>query len=240
MNKPPIFHEPAVCLTKFGPESGEAASAILARKDWERKSGTAHHANEFWWGIGEKGTAESLRHLIENYKAKSVIFVAVKDQSPKGSIPQQVLVWRKYRTLGGRQNSDIPKNILVTSAVSTKDGKLKSNHFALVCNATAPIRAGSVGRFANSHYKNLTKAGTGYELGSDKRGQRTTSPLVKWTRHAVTPADCDSVIQFSAHFAEPYCAELQDSKRVPYAQVLALNAIKTVGQWLASVAAIRR
>jgi hypothetical protein len=65
MNNNPIFHEPAVCLTKFGPESGETANAILARKDWERKSGTANHANEFWWGIGEKGTAESIRHLVE-------------------------------------------------------------------------------------------------------------------------------------------------------------------------------
>jgi len=240
MNNPPIFHEPAVCLTKFGPESGETANAILARKDWERKSGIANHANEFWWGIGEKGTAESIRHLVERYKAKSIIFVAVKDQTTKGASPQQVLVWRKYRTLGGHQNIDIPKNILVTSSVSTKDGTLKSNHFALVCNAAAPIRAENIGRFANSHYKNLTKAGKGYELGSNKRGQRTTSPLVKWTSHAVTPDHCDSAIQFSAHFAAPYCAELQDSKRVPYAQILALNAIKNVDQWLAAVAAIRR
>src|SRR2546423_12109522 len=108
------------------------------------------------------------------------------DQTTKGAIPPQVLVWRKYRTLGGHQNVDIPRNILVTSSVSTKDGKLKSDHFALVCNAAAPIRAANIGRFANSHYKNLTKTGKSYELGSNKRGQRTTSPLVKWTNHAVT------------------------------------------------------
>jgi hypothetical protein len=64
MNNAPIFQEPAVYFTKFGPESGETASAILARKELERKSGTADHANEFWWGIGEKGTAESIHHLI--------------------------------------------------------------------------------------------------------------------------------------------------------------------------------
>ena len=80
----------------------------------------------------------------------------------------------------------------------------------------------------------------GYELGSNQRGQRTTSPLVKWTSHPVTANDCNSAIQFSAHFAAPDCVELHDSKRVPYAQILALNAINNVEQWLAAVAAIRR
>jgi hypothetical protein len=227
-------------VSKFGPESGETASAILARKEWERKSGTAGNANEFWWGIGERGTVESIRHLIGKYKAKSIIFVAVKDQKTKETCPPHVLVWRKYRTLGSHRNVDIPKNVLVTSSVSTKDGKLKSNHFALVCNGGAPILAAAIGRFANSHYKNLTKFGKGYQLGSNQRGQRTTSPLVKWTSHAISPADCDSVIQFSAHFAGPYCVELQDSRLVPYAQILGLNAINNVNQWLAAVGAIRK
>ena len=182
-----------------------------------------------------------IRHLIERYQAKSIIFLAVKDQTPKGATPPQVLVWRKYQTLGCRQNIDIPKNILVTSSESTKDGKAKFNHFALVCNTAVPIRAGNTARdFANSHYKNLMKAGKGYELGSNQRGQRTTSPLVKWTSHPVTANDCNSAIQFSAHFAAPDCVELHDSKRVPYAQILALNAINNVEQWLAAVAAIRR
>ena len=33
-----MFQQGAVCLTKFGPESGEAAKEILARKDLERRS----------------------------------------------------------------------------------------------------------------------------------------------------------------------------------------------------------
>jgi hypothetical protein len=240
MSNVPIFQEPAVCLTKFGPESGETANAIFARKEWERKSGKAGHTNEFWWGIGERGTAESIRHLIEKYNAESIVFVAIKDQKIKGAHPPLVMVWRKYRTLAGHQNIDMPENVLVTSSVSTKDGKLKSNHFALVCNSRAAIQAANIGRFANSHYKNLTKSGSGYELGSSQRGQRTTAPLVKSSSHAITPADCDADIQFSAHFVAPYCVELQDSKRVPYPQILALNSIKSVDQWLSAVAAIRR
>ena len=110
MNNPPIFHEPAVCLQSLGRNPVKLRTRFSARKDWERKSGTANHANEFWWGIGEKGTAELICHLVERYKAKWIIFVAVKDQTTKGAIPQQVLVWRKYRTLGAYQNIDIPKN----------------------------------------------------------------------------------------------------------------------------------
>jgi hypothetical protein len=240
MNNAPIFQEPAVCLTKFGPESGETASAILARKEWEQKSGKAAHANEFWWGVGERGTAESVRYLIEQYKAKSIIFVAVKKQTTKDSAPLEVLVWRKYRTLASHQNIEIPENVLVTSSVSTKDKKIKSNHFALVCNSRDPIRPASIGRFANSHYKNLAKSEKGYKLGSNKRGQRTTSPLVRCSSGAITVADCDSTIQFSAHFTLPYCVELRDGKRVPYAQILALNAIESTDQWLSAITAIRK
>jgi hypothetical protein len=56
----PVFQQGAVCLTKFGPESGETAKEILARKELERRSGTRSHRNEFWWGIGQKGTAQSV------------------------------------------------------------------------------------------------------------------------------------------------------------------------------------
>jgi|SRR5580700_6648021 hypothetical protein len=85
MNSAPIFQEAAVCLTKYGPESGETAAAILARKEWERKSGKGAHANEFWWGIGEKGRAETVRDLIAQHKAQSIIFVPVKNQTDVGS-----------------------------------------------------------------------------------------------------------------------------------------------------------
>jgi len=234
MNNAAIFQEPAVCLTKCGPDSGQVASEILARKEWERQSGKGLHTHEFWWGIGERGTAESIRHLIEKYEAKSVIFVASKNQTLRGSAPPEVRIWRKYRTLTGHQNISIPENVQVTSSVSN------SNYFALVCKSPDPIRTGNGGRFANCHYKNLKKFRGGYELGRNRRGQRTTSPLVKYTDGAITAADCDSVIEFSAHFAPPNCVELQDSKSVPYAAIRALNAIRNTHQWLSAVAAIRR
>jgi hypothetical protein len=68
----PVFQQDAVCLTKFGPESGETADEILARKDLERRSGTRAHKNEFWWGIGEKGAAQSINRLISQHGGRRV------------------------------------------------------------------------------------------------------------------------------------------------------------------------
>ena len=56
MRRIPVFEQGAVCLIKFGAELGETAKEILARKDLERRSGIRAQINEFWWGIGEKGT----------------------------------------------------------------------------------------------------------------------------------------------------------------------------------------
>ena len=83
----PAFQQAAVCLTKFGPESGETAEEILARKDLERRSGVDAHKNEFWWGVGERGTAQSIQTLISQHGGNTVLFSAIKDQKPpnKGS-----------------------------------------------------------------------------------------------------------------------------------------------------------
>jgi hypothetical protein len=70
----PVFQQAAVCLTKFGPESGETAKEIVARKELERLSGVGAHKNEFWWGVGEKGTAQSISALISHYGANVVLF----------------------------------------------------------------------------------------------------------------------------------------------------------------------
>ena len=97
----PVFQQGAVCLTKFGPELGETAKEILARKDLERRSGIRAHKNEFWWGIGEKGTAQSVNNLISQYNATIVLFFAIKNQEPpKNGSSSDALVWRKYRMLG--------------------------------------------------------------------------------------------------------------------------------------------
>ena len=177
----PVFQQGAVCLTKFGPESGETAKEILARKDLERRSGARAHKNEFWWGIGEKGTAQSINILISQHGANIVLFCAIKDQKPPKTISaSDVLVWRKYRTLGSGVLRDIPKHVLITSAAVTKRGTIRSTHFALVCNSNVPIKIGGRAyRFSNSHYKNLSKGG---KLGKSARGQRTTTALVKWRK----------------------------------------------------------
>jgi hypothetical protein len=136
----PAFQQAAVCLTKFGPESGETAEEIVARKDLERRAGLGSHKNEFCWGVGEKGTAQSTRTLISRHGGNTVLFSAIKGQTPpdKGSATD-ALVWRKYRMLGGDILQDIPKRVLITSAAVTKGGATPTKHFALVCNSSVAL-----------------------------------------------------------------------------------------------------
>jgi hypothetical protein len=151
----PVFQQGAVCLTKFGPESGETAKEIIARKDLERRSGIRAHKNEFWWGIGEKGTAQSITNLIAQHGANIVLFSATKNQEPlKNGSASDALVWRKYRMLGSDVLHEIPKHVLITSAALTKSGTIRTTHFALICNSSGPIKMGEhVFRFSNAHYK---------------------------------------------------------------------------------------
>ena len=239
----PVFQQAAVCLTKFGPESGETAKEILARKDLERRSGVGAHRNQFWWGVAEKGTAQSIQTLVSQHGGNTVLFSAIKDQTPpdKGSATD-ALVWRKYRMLGGDILQDIPKHVLITSAAVTKGGTTRTKHFALVCNSSVPLKMGGRAfRFSNSHYKNLSKDG---KLGKSARGQRTTTALVRWTNSPISGAECDSVIDFCADLCTPYCVELFDPVRILPTVVAKLNQQVASGlgirQWKLAVATIRQ
>ena len=239
----PVFQQEAVCLTKFGPESGETADEILARKDLERRSGTRAHKNEFWWGIGEKGAAQSINRLISQHGANVVLFCAIKSQKlPENGSASDILVWGKYSVLGDSILHDIPKHVLITSAAVTKSGRIRRTHFALTCNSSVPIEMeGRVFRFSNPHYKNLSKDG---KLGKSARGQRTTTALVRSTSSPISGAECDSIADFFANLCAPYCVELSDPKRIPPSAVAKVNQQIAHGlhptQWLHAVATIRR
>ena len=238
----PAFQQAAVCLTKFGPESGETAKEILARKDLERRSGVGAHKNEFWWGVGEKGTAQSIQTLISQHGGNTVLFSAIKDQKPpyKGSAAD-ALVWRKYRMLGGDILQDIPKHVLITATATTKRGTARTKHFALVCNSSVPIKVGGRAfRFSNAHYKNLSKDG---KVGKLARGKRITAALVRWTSSPISGAECDSLIDFFADLCTPYCVELFDPVRISSSAIAKLNQQIANGlhptQWLHAVATIK-
>jgi hypothetical protein len=236
----PVFQQEAVCLTKFGPESGETADEILARKDLERRSGTRAHKHEFWWGIGERGTAQAITGLISQHGAKVVLFCVIKNQklSENGSAPD-LLVWRKYSVLGGSELHDIPKHVLITSAVVTKTGRIRRTHFALTCNSSVPIEMGGrVFRFSSPHYKNFGKDG---KLGKSARG--TTTALVRSASSPISGAECDTIIDFSADLCAPYCVELSDPKQISFGVIARLNQQiangLNVSQWMSTVSSIR-
>jgi hypothetical protein len=239
----PVFEQAAVCLMKFGPESGETAEEIVARKDLERRAGVGIHKNEFWWGVGEKGTAQSTQTLISRHGGNTVLFSAIKDQTPpnKGSATD-ALAWRKCRMLGDDILQDIPKHVLITSAAVTKGGTTPTKHFALVCHSSVALKIGGRAfRFSNSHYKALGKDGT---LGKSARGQRTTAALVRLTNSPISGAECDSLIDFSADLCTPYCVELFDPVRISPSVVVKLNRQIASGlgirQWRLAVATIRQ
>jgi hypothetical protein len=239
----PVFQQAAVCLAKFGPEFSETVKEILARKDLERRSGVGAHKNEFWWGVAERGTAQSIQTLMSQHGANVVLFSAIKDQKPPGKgSATDALVWRKYRMLGGDILQDIPKHVLITSAAVTKGGKTRTKYFALVCNSGVPLKIGGRAfRFSNSHYKNLSKDG---KPGKSARGQRPTAALVRWSSSPISGAECDSLIDFSADLCAPYCVELSDPEQIPPSAAAKLNQQIAQGlhptQWLHAVAAIRR
>ena len=70
---------------------------------------------------------------------------------------------------GGGTLQDLPKHVLITSDALARSGTVRKTHFALICNSSVPIKMGGhVFRFANRHYKNISKDGT---LGKTARGQ---------------------------------------------------------------------
>ena len=175
----PVFQQAAVCLTKFGPESGETAEEIVARKDLERRAGVGAHKNEFWWGVGEKGTAQSIQTLISQHGGNTVLFSAIKDQKPPNkSSAADALVWRKYRMLGGDIIQDIPKHVLITSPAMTKRGTIRTKHFALVCNSSVPLKIGGRAfRFSYRHYKNLQQRRKTWKICKRQTNYRSISQV---------------------------------------------------------------
>ena len=114
--------------------------------------------------------------------------------------------------LGGDILHDIPKHVLITSAAVTRGGAIRTRHFALICNSSVPLKMGGRAfRFANRHYKTLSKDG---KLGKSGRGKRTTTALVRWTSSPISGAECDCLIDFSAYLCTPYCVELFDPPRI--------------------------
>ena len=75
--------------------SSETAKEIVARKDLERRADVGTHKNEFWWGVGDKGTAQSTQTLISQHGGNTVLFFAIKDFTPPNNgSATYALVWR--------------------------------------------------------------------------------------------------------------------------------------------------
>jgi hypothetical protein len=175
--------------------------------------------------VGDWRKGHCAIHKQSNFTAQChhrVIFRDQKSRTAKKRLPSEVFVWRKFRMLGGDILQDMPKHVLITSYAVTKSG------------------TGHVFRFANRHYKNISKDGS---LGKIAGGRRTTTALVRWTASPISGAECDSLIDFSAQLCA-HIVELSDPKQISLPTLVALNRQIAEGvrlrQWLLAVATIRQ
>lgn len=113
----------AYCWSKFGTEAGEPASAILERKETERRSDDGI----FLWGIGTS-IRPSLLALLEADADPVVAFTPMLSRaSARDRTPEAVVSWHAGRGLDGRTYL-LPRHAVVTSSLSTR-----RHHYALVC-----------------------------------------------------------------------------------------------------------
>lgn len=176
----------AFCWTKFGAEAGEPIEYILRRKEDERAGGDGL----FLWGIGTS-IRPSLLALLDRTPEPDVVFTPmVSPPTPRDVSPARVMTWRAGRALDGRPFT-LPAHVRVTSGAPPQG---RARHYALVCNAAAPLALTAGGRFFASSVRNLR---TGAPVGSsqvtavverhDGRGQSGLSYKIAFQAKLVHP-----------------------------------------------------
>lgn len=188
----------AFCWTKFGPEAGEGADAILARKERERLA----NGGLFLWGIGNSVTS-GIRELVRREPEPLVLFSPMRAKPRLFDVaPSHVVRWHRARRIDGMQWA-IPDASRVTSRGVTGTGMAKRNHYALVCRSDMPIVAhmGDTPRLDFGALSNLVS-------GSPVGYSQVTSVVGYWP-HAVKDGVAYSV-RFWAQLVFPYFIQLFD------------------------------
>jgi hypothetical protein len=205
---------PSFCWTKMGTESGEELTAIVTRKEWERQLGQG----TFLWGIGQSvgrvadTAAGELRRL-------PAIFSPMPSRPKEIDVtPGNVSLWTASVTADGTI-TPLPMHVLVTSRATLPSGKIKLNHYALVCRADAPL---TVHLGARVYPEYLTNCGTGKSLG----GSQVTA-IVDCKETGSTLTSAGYPVAFIVELAAPFQLKLSrasypgckgvsaDCKRVP-------------------------
>lgn len=120
------------CWTRFGPESGEPFSEILARKEVERQS----NGGTFLWGIGN-ALWPSLQDLLKSTNEPFLLFSPIRSKPKVEDVaPEKVVVWLSGRTPWGDRYT-LPEHSHVISRYTPNKSRL--GHYALVCHSLEPL-----------------------------------------------------------------------------------------------------
>ena len=149
-----------VCWSRMQAEAGQDLSAIIRRKELERRAGSG----QFVWGVGNApaaviGALSRIRRPIE------VIFSIMKSRPRQAdSAPSRTLVWRRYVDHDGVLRV-LPPHALVTSRADSALGP-KTKHFALMCFSQQPLKLRHGEPFDPSAFRNAS--GTGAPVGASQ------------------------------------------------------------------------
>jgi hypothetical protein len=205
-------------------EAGQNLSAIVRRKEVERRAG----GGQFFWGVGNApavviGAFSRMKHPIQ------VIFSIMKTR-PKlaDSAPLRTLVWRRYVGHDGGVRP-LPPNALVTSRGDSASGP-KTKHFALMCYSRDPLKLQHGEPFDPQAFRNVS--GTGGPVGSSQ-----VTALLR--RVSSDTSDSDYEINLQAAMVGDYWVRLADPiEWTPDFQALDPLSI-TTNDWLDFVSHVR-
>lgn len=213
-----------VCWTRMQAEAGQALEAILARKEIERRIGKG----AFYWGIGNP-RPRPVPKLARAGCTIDLIFSRMKGQPKAIDVePPAVLVWRRYIDTDGAVQP-LPQHVLITS----RGGKGRRSHYALVCHSDKPLHFGDHGPFDPAAYQNLSEAGA--PVGA--------SQVTALLRSIRTPGEESGYrVNLRAQLTGPLWVRLADPRVLPAAERSAFERrvpTVSVAEWPEFVAEIR-
>ncbi|MGE5548239.1 MAG: hypothetical protein ACM33T_15140 [Solirubrobacterales bacterium] len=133
--------------SKMQSEAGQGLTAIIARKEAERKAGNG----VFWWGIGNSlGTAVHDAARLSGGHLPVLFSKMLSRPKAQDSAPDSVVLWTKWVD-GDGQEQDVPPHVLVTSRAA--EGK--RNHYALACYSKSALTIKDHGPFDPTNCRTL-------------------------------------------------------------------------------------
>lgn len=190
------FAPPATfCWTKMGEESGETLVTIIRRKEWERQLGMG----VFVWGIGQS-LGKNVHKAAEDKAPFPVIFSPMLSRAKQIDVaPGLVAMWTRWEDEFGKSHA-LPKHVLVTSRASLPSGKLKKNHYALICKSEQPLKESKITSVQHSLTRNVSS--------NKPLGASQVTAVVKLLDGEPTSNGRSYPVSFGAHLEYPYFVKL--------------------------------